>query len=108
MAGNIIHVGKENFRKEVIESKVPVLVDFYAVWCGPCMALAPVLEQLADEMKGKAKIVKINVDEERELAMEFGVVSIPALFLFKEGKLVSQDVGFHPLPLLKKWIEQVL
>ena len=108
MAGNIIHVGKDNFEKEVLKSEVPVLVDFYAIWCGPCMALAPTLEKLAGEMEGKAKIVKINVDEEPELAREFGIVSIPALFLFKNGELVSQDVGVHPLPALKKWIEQVL
>jgi len=108
MAGSVIHVGKATFKKEVLESKVPVLVDFYALWCGPCMGLAPTLEKLSEEMKGKAKIVKINVDEEPELSKEFEVMSIPALFLFKNGKEISRDTGGHPLPLLKKWIEQAL
>lgn len=108
MAGNVVHVGKSNFEEEVLKSKVPVLVDFFAVWCGPCMSLAPTLEKLAEEMKGKAKIVKIDVDQEMELAKEYEVRSIPALFLFKGGKVVSDDTGPHPLPLLKKWIEQVL
>ena len=108
MAGNVVHAGKANFEKEVLKCKVPVLVDFYADWCMPCRDLAPVLEKLADEMKGKAKIVKINIEDEMELARQFEVVHIPALFLFKGGKVVSQDVSVHPLPALKKWIEQVL
>jgi len=108
MAGNVLHIGKKEFEAVVLKSKVPVLVDFYADWCGPCQALGPVLEKLAEEMKGKAKVVKVNVDQEPELSKQFDVSSIPALFLFKGGKEVSKDVGMHPLPLLKKWIEQAL
>ncbi len=104
----VIHGDSGNFDKEVKKSKVPVLVDFYADWCGPCRKLGPVLEQLDKEMGGKLKVVKINVDEARELAAAHEVMHIPALFIYKGGKIVSSDTGSHPLPLLKAWVEQVL
>lgn len=89
----IRHVSAENFAAEVIESTVPVLVDFYADWCGPCRMLAPALEGLACEFAGRIKIVKVNVDEEPELACHFRVQSIPTLLAFRGGRLVDKLVG---------------
>jgi thioredoxin 1 len=108
VAGKLASVGKGNFKAEVLDSNVPVLVDFFAVWCGPCMMLAPTLEKLSDEMGGKIKVVKVNVDEEPELAKTYGIMSIPALFVFKNGEIAGQEVGVHPLDALKKWVSQAL
>jgi len=83
----------QNFRTDVLEADVPVLVDFWAPWCGPCRAVAPVLEQLQDELTGRLKIVKVNVDENNEIAGALGVRSIPTLVVFKEGKAVEGAVG---------------
>ncbi|MBQ1305573.1 MAG: thioredoxin [Erysipelotrichales bacterium] len=74
------------------------LVDFFATWCGPCKMMAPVLEQLSREMEGKAKIVKVDVDESEDLAVRFGIMSIPTMILFKDGNAVEMAVGFHPKP----------
>lgn len=82
-----------NFEKEVLNSNEPVLVDFYADWCGPCKMMAPVVEELAGELQGKAKVGKINVDENQDLAMEYNVMSIPTLIIFKEGKEFKRFVG---------------
>lgn len=89
----IRHVSVGDFQAEVIESAVPVLVDFYADWCGPCRVLAPALEKLAGEFAGQVKIVKVNVDEEPELAGHFRVQSIPTLLAFRDGRLVDTLVG---------------
>lgn len=89
-------ITKNNFEEEVINSKEPVLVDFWASWCGPCKMLAPVIGEIAEEYAGKVKVGKINVDEEQELAARFGVMSIPTVLLFKEGKVVSTSVGYKP------------
>ena len=83
----VIKITKENFENEVLRSDVPVLVDFWASWCGPCQMLSPVISQLAEEYEGRAKIGKINVDEEPQLAAQFGIVSIPTLKVFRGGKL---------------------
>lgn len=88
----VIHVTKDNFEQEVIKSEKPVLLDFWAGWCGPCMMLGPVIEELAEEVTD-AKICKVNVDEEMELAQQFKVVSIPTLAVFKNGELAAKDVG---------------
>ena len=87
---------KENFETEVLKSDIPVLVDFWATWCGPCMMLSPVIAELAEELKGKVKVGKVNVDEQNELAMQYRVASIPTLLLFKNGELVKTSVGFMP------------
>ena len=89
-------ITKENFDEVVLKSELPVLVDFWATWCGPCKMLTPIIEELATELEGKAVVGKINVDEQGELAMKFGVMSIPTLMVFKNGELVKKSVGFMP------------
>ena len=83
----------KNFEEEVLKSEIPVLVDFFATWCGPCKMIAPVIEELAEKYEGKVKIRKVNVDEENELAMKFQIASIPTLVLFKEGKVANTKIG---------------
>lgn len=84
---------KENFKKQTIDSEIPVMVDFWASWCGPCRMIAPTVEQIADEFDGKIKVGKINVDEQAELAAEYKIEVIPTLMFFKNGKAVKQTVG---------------
>ena len=88
----VVYLTKENFNEEVLESKVPVLVDFYATWCGPCQMVAPILDELAEELKD-VKICKVNVEDEPELAKKNFVMSIPMFFVYKDGKVVRRDVG---------------
>ena len=90
-----IKLSTENFEKEVLKSEKPVLVDFYADWCGPCNAMAPVIEELATELDGKAKVGKINVDENSDIAVEYNVMSIPTLIIFKNGKEEKRLVGLR-------------
>ncbi|MBQ9060705.1 MAG: thioredoxin [Firmicutes bacterium] len=91
-----ITITKDNFEQEVLKSDIPVLVDFWATWCGPCQMVAPILSQIAEENEGKIKVGKINVDEQPELAQQFGIMSIPTMMVFKGGEKVNQMVGAVP------------
>ena len=99
-----IHFTDENFNEEVLASNIPVVVDFYADWCGPCKMLAPVIEALAGELEGKVKIGKLNVDTASETAQKYGIMSIPTLLYFKNGEVVNKTVGV----VSKTEIEQIL
>ena len=104
MSEHIHHVTDDSFEAEVLQSPTPVLVDYWAEWCGPCKMIGPSLEEIATEMKGKVKIAKVNVDENPGVAGKLGIRSIPTLMLFKDGKLASQKVGAAPKGELVKWI----
>ncbi len=101
-----ITLTKENFENEVMNSEIPVLVDFFAVWCGPCKMLAPILAEFAQENEGKVKVCKVNVDDEGELAQRFGVMSIPTIIVFKNGEETTKSVGFVDKSGLSALIEK--
>jgi thioredoxin 1 len=107
MASNMA-VTTAEFDSQVLQSDVPVLIDFWAPWCGPCKAIGPSIEQLATEYAGKAKVYKVDVDSEGDLAMKYGVMSIPALIVFKGGKEVDRMVGAAPKPQIAALIERAL
>lgn len=99
-----VKVDNSNFQSEVLESAEPVVVDFWAEWCGPCKMIAPSLEEISTEMAGKVKVAKLNIDENPELAAKFGVRSIPTLALFKAGEVADIKVGAAPKSALSSWI----
>ncbi|MEE9145745.1 MAG: thioredoxin [Candidatus Binatia bacterium] len=105
---NIIQVGDDNFEEEVIRSKLPVLIDFWAPWCGPCKSIAPVIEELASEYEGKLKVTKLNVDDNPNTASRYGVRGIPNLLILKEGAVKEQVVGAVPKGRLVDAIEKIL
>lgn len=102
----MIEVNGKTFAQEVLQSELPVLVDFYADWCGPCQMMAPVVHQLAEEYEGKVKMVKVNVDQAQELAISFGVSSIPTLAYFQGGQMKGSSVGFMPREDLERKLAQ--
>ena len=99
-----ITITKTNFEAEVLKSDKPVLVDFWAPWCGPCRMLAPILAEIAEEKGDTVKVGKVNVDDEPELAAQYGITGIPAILLFKDGKVAATSVGFKPKPELEAFI----
>ena len=102
--GTVVETTDDNFHKEVLDSDIPVLVDFWAPWCGPCKMLAPTLEEISRENNGKIKIVKINIDENQEMAAKFGIRSIPTMIIFNKGELKNQIVGSLPKGQIEKII----
>ena len=101
---SLVKITKENFEKEVLNSDKPVLIDFWASWCGPCRMIAPSIEEISNEVP-TVKVGKINIDEEQELAMQFGVMSIPTLMVVKDGKVIKKSVGAKPKPAILELIK---
>lgn len=107
MASNLALSGNE-FNEKVLKSDVPVLVDFWAPWCGPCKALGPSVEAIAEEYTGRAKVFKVDVDQANEIATQYGIMSIPALLVFKEGKVVDKHVGNAPKAVIAGLLDRAL
>jgi len=105
---NIIEGTDLNFEQEVLKSDVPVLVDFWAPWCGPCRAVAPVVEQIANDYQGKLKVVKINTDDNQDTAVKYGIRSIPTLGIFKDGKVVDGIIGAVPKQMIESKVKPYL
>lgn len=104
MSENIKHITDSSFESDVLKSDKPVLVDFWAEWCGPCRMIAPALEEIAGALGDKVKIVKLNVDENPKVAAQYGIMSIPTLMMFKNGEIASRQVGAAPKQKLQQWI----
>jgi thioredoxin 1 len=105
---HIIPANDLNFDSEVLQSDVPVLVDFMATWCGPCRTIAPLIEQLAEEYEGKAKFAQVDIDESPSIAQRFGIRGVPTLYVFKGGEMVGQLVGAAPKPAIASLIQRAL
>lgn len=104
----IIHLNRTNWNDIVLNSNLPVLVDFWAEWCGPCRMVGPIVEQLAQSLDGKVKVSKLNVDQNQEIAMKYNVQSIPSLILFKNGKEIARTVGLSPKEKYEKFVNNAL
>ena len=104
---NIVTLTEENFPQEVLQSPVPVLVDFWAEWCGPCKMVAPILDELAGEYDGKVKVAKVNIDEYQGLASQYGIRAIPTLLIFKDGEVADQIVGLRSKRDFKAKLDRV-
>ncbi len=100
----VVKITVDNFEEEVVKSDMPVLVDFWASWCGPCQMQGPVVDEAAQELAGKLKVGKLNVDEEGALAQKYNVMSIPTLILFQNGEVAKKEIGFHSLEQIKAMI----
>ena len=98
----------ENFKQEVLDSDLPVLIDLWAAWCGPCKMLAPIISDIAKEYDGKVKVGKINVDEESDLAAQFRVMSIPMVVIVKDGRIVDKSIGYKPKEQITEMIDKIL
>lgn len=103
VSGKVGHVNAQSFDSEVLKSDIPVIVDFWAPWCGPCRMLAPILEQVAVAVDGKVKVVKLNTDEEQAIAGKYGIQGIPTMILFKGGEPISRQVGLAPKSTIESW-----
>jgi thioredoxin 1 len=108
MTDTIQHLNGDQFQEEVVRSEIPVLVDFYADWCGPCKMIAPAIEQLSKEYAGKVKFVKVNTDDNQELASGFGIMSIPTVMFFSKGKVEDLVVGAVPAAVFKKKLDALV
>ena len=107
MSNNTIAVNKSNFQKEVMDSSIPVVIDFWAPWCGPCRSIGPILEEMAGKHEGDVKVVKVNVDEEPSLAQQFEVRGIPTLAVVQQGEVTSTEVGFRGRDALVSLFDQL-
>lgn len=105
---NVVHVDDDNFKTEALDSPVPVLVDFWAAWCGPCKMIAPVIEELAVEYSGKVKVAKLDTEKSRQIPARYGIRGIPTIILFNKGQVVDQIVGAVPKPTLVSFINKAL
>ena len=108
MSNNTIEFTDQSFNKEVVQADIPVLIDFWADWCGPCKAIAPVIEEIAVEYDGKVKVGKLDVDQNQKTAMEYGVRSIPTILIIKSGEVVSQIIGAVPKENIIKALDEIL
>jgi len=106
--GKPVHITEQTFEQEVVKADTPVLVDFWAEWCGPCRLIAPIVEDFAREYEGKLKVAKLDVDDNQNLAMRYNIMSIPTLGVFKGGQLVERIVGYMPKPELKRRLDAAL
>jgi thioredoxin 1 len=104
---NLCHVTDGDFDQQVLQSDIPALVDFWAAWCGPCRTVGPIVEELAEEYKGKVKVAKLDVDNNKQVASKYGVRGIPTLMLFKDGQIVDQIVGAVPKSRIKELLDKV-